>query len=161
MLRRQSAVKRAGGRKAIQTRGSFGPNHAVLEPSEMGRFREIGNRAHTWTVGTQRQDAATAEIVHRIWMRVRPARCFAFNRLCDKPPSGWKWPKILVTITAPEQYDVAESEWPVFLFPIQYVVFVDETAFAVRSFVDEGSDVDDTGFTDELPGGHLFAKDQA
>src|SRR5262245_12719355 len=107
--------------------GSFGPDHAVLEPSEMGRFRHIGNRPHARAVRTQGHDSATAEVIHRFWIRVRPARSLSFNRLCRKPPSIGKWPKILVAVTALEQHDIAEREWPMFLFPIQYLVFVDET----------------------------------
>src|SRR5262245_22185862 len=103
----------------------------------MGRFRHIGNRPHTRTVRTQGHDSTTSEVIHRLWIRIRPARSLSFNRLCRKPPSIGKWPKILVAVTALEQHDVAECELPMLFLPIQDLVFIDETTLAVRSFVDE------------------------
>src|SRR5262245_59628712 len=161
MLWCEDAVKRTGRWKVIQSRDTLRPDHAVLESSKMRRFRKIGKRPHTWTVCTQRHHTATAEIVHRFRIGIRPAGRLSFYRVCRKPPSGWKGSKILVAIATSEQYDVAESKRPVVLFPVEDVVFVDETAFAIWSLVDQQTDVDDTGFTNELPGRYLFAINQS
>ena len=107
------AVERAGRRELTEARGALRPDHAVLEPGEVGRLGEVGQRAHAGAVDAQRHDLAAGEVFHAVGIGAGPGGRLAFDGLGAIAAALGQRLVVLVAVAAVEQHHVAGTERPV------------------------------------------------